>query len=221
MCHCLPNPKKGKTSKKDKKDGEKASPLSQIFDNLKQVDWKVFGTLFTLRFLVETAASIYHQNLGYVFAEEFKSTPNEVGLIISFYGICAIVVNVKMNAIRKHVKNGYKWGTIGMLLAFLMIYFIPYFWSYMVFIVLFSLFKTLLESTWTDSIIEMSDEKNNGAVNGAFQSLVQLAGFIAPLINGYMGQMYGLAASNLLCCAVTVVALATTVKLSVPKAKVQ
>lgn len=193
---------KEKPSKKAAKVKSKPKGISQevtsIFTNLASINWKVYGTLFSIKFLTETANSAFFSTFGLIILEVFGRTHKEMGYVIAWFSLIMVIGNVMIGKIKNKVyaddAEGYKRNVHGLTLltaSFFTMYIVPSFTTYIVMIVPMAMARVLLENTWMDMLLSKTNEAEKGTVMGAFESVLQLAGLGTPILTGIVGDMYG------------------------------
>ncbi|GJQ84336.1 hypothetical protein Trydic_g5274 [Trypoxylus dichotomus] len=146
--------------------------LTQAFTNLKQIDWNIFWDIFLFKFLCESGYSAFFTTFGIILMGHFGASQKEMGAIISLFSITMIVMNLAMEKIKEKIyskdSHGYQRNFHG-------------------FLGLFSTFNT----TWMGMLINRTSETNKGTITGSFESVMQMANLVTPILATYVGENYG------------------------------
>ncbi|KRT80588.1 membrane transporter [Oryctes borbonicus] len=172
--------------------------LTQAFVNLKQIDWNIFWDLFLFRFLCESGYSAFFTTFGIVLMGHFGASQKEMGVTISLFSVTMIVMNLAMGKINEKIyaedPRGYQrnfHGFLGLFSTFCFLYAFPGFHSYIIVMIVMGIFRAILDSTWMEMLVSRTSETNKGTITGSFESIVQMANLVTPVLATYIGENYG------------------------------
>jgi len=102
-------------------------------------------------------------------------------------------------------------GIVGLAIIFVAVYSIPTFYVYFGAMFGIVIFKTLLDATCMEMVVQMSNDDNKGTVMGGFESMPQLSGLISPLIGGYVSTNYGYTSTSITCLIPLIISTAVLI----------
>lgn len=68
-------------------------PLGGMFAFTRDIDWKIFGDIFLVRFFLSFSSLVYRTNFSLLIDQNFGASPKVIGYLISFQvrlGLCEI-----------------------------------------------------------------------------------------------------------------------------------
>lgn len=185
--------------------------LEEVLHNFKSVKWETFWDVFTLKLLFEVCMLSFYTTLSMVLINNYNSTQLTVGYIFALHAVLIVVCGLMMPRIEskyyKNDKTGLLQGfhaSIILLAALIGFYLSPNFYIFAVFIFPLSLVRIMLESTSTRALLSRTSEDEKGVVMGAYESVMPLAGFIAPLMVGLSEYIWGASVLQKVCIPPTV-----------------
>ncbi|KAI4467673.1 major facilitator superfamily domain-containing protein 10 [Holotrichia oblita] len=185
---------------KSKRSKEKPilTELTQAFTNLIQVDWNTFWDLFLFRFLRESGYSAFFTTFGVVLMDHLGASQSEMGLTISLFSITMIATNLSMGKIKERLyaddSSGYKrnlHGFIGLTATFGLLYLYTGFYLYIIVMLAMGVFGAVLDATWMEMLVDRTSDNNKGTITGSFESIMQMANLVTPMIATYVEENYG------------------------------
>lgn len=58
--------------------------LTQMFAFMKDIEWKIFGDIFLVRFFLSFSSLVYRSNFSLLINQNFGASPKAIGYLISF-----------------------------------------------------------------------------------------------------------------------------------------
>ncbi|XP_022920386.1 major facilitator superfamily domain-containing protein 9-like [Onthophagus taurus] len=192
-CLTLPNEKikQNKTKK-----GEKE--LFEAFTNLKTIKWGSYWDVLTYKFLGETSNAAFFSVFGMLIMDEYGKTQEVMAYVLSFFSFMVIVANLFSNKLKlacypndtKGLKRNLH-SFIIVTLVYVVLYVFSSFWMLVFLIVPLSVFRTLLDVTWTEMLVMRTTKDDSGKIMGVFESMIHMAGLLTPILSGYVVDTYG------------------------------
>lgn len=200
----LPDEKSNKNEKKHKEKPLLAE-LTQAFTNLSEVNWNIFWDLFLFRFLCESGFSAFFSTFGIVLMGHLGATQGEMAMVISLFSVIMIAMQLSMAKIKEKFYaedgSGYQRNLhafLGLCGAFSFLYLFSGYWSYIIVMAVMAVFKSILDTTWMEMLVDRTSESNKGTITGSFESMVQMASLVTPVLATYVGETYGYAQTYLI-----------------------
>lgn len=130
--------------------------------------------------------------------EHLGASQSEMGLTISLFSITMIATNLSMGKIKERFyaddSSGYQrnlHGFLGLTAAFGLLYLYTGFYLYVLIMLAMGVFGAVLDGTWMEMLVERTSENNKGTITGSFESIMQMANLVTPIIATYVAENYG------------------------------
>ncbi|XP_015117232.1 major facilitator superfamily domain-containing protein 9 [Diachasma alloeum] len=222
-----PEPKSPNDMKKNEKLKKfEMKKLKEVISDLREIDWRVFGDAFALKFMAEVAAIAFYANYNVRIKRRFDMSPKLAGYTIAYQSFIGITTGLLMGRInrkfytddisyRKRNLHAFTMMAVGFSCA----YFSSYFPLFMLSTTIFKIADMILRVTLTEMIVEKASSTNQGSVAGSTESIGSLARMIAPLSTGIVEDICGVNSANLLSAAVSLWGVRISSKISARQSK--
>lgn len=152
--------------------------------------------MFLVVFFLSFGFNFFTQFFQVYLIDEFSATRSQLGIILSYLGICSILTQaVIVRPVSKKFKPAQVLTVSLLLLAgiFPALLLVPTFSLLFAAIIFIPLFNGLSSPNLTSLVCGLAGSKNQGEVLGINQSVMAMAQFLPPLIGGYIvGQHFTL-----------------------------
>lgn len=164
-----------------------------------KVDWSQYWEVFMLKALVGFAMGVYYSNYSLYLKSEYDLSPKYIGYVISFQGIIGSIASYFMGYINKYyskdsdfsLRNFHVFVTLSLSQLGLLLSFHLYF--YMCWLVPLAIANAVGRLVTLEMILKQSHGEHRGMLIGASNSVRSLAGVVAPMTAGVVGQYFGVA----------------------------
>lgn len=172
--------------------------LVKSVNNLKAVDWKIYGDAFCIRFLFGFAMSIYFSNQALYLTEKYDLSQKYVGYAISLVSFLGATTGLMLGYLTKKLyKNDF--DCTRRLLHFLtvltvsliLLYLAPNVYTFVAALVPFAISSIIVRIVSMELILTKSNDKGKGSVSGASNSIMSLSRFVSPISSGIIGDIFG------------------------------
>ncbi|XP_074033987.1 major facilitator superfamily domain-containing protein 9-like isoform X2 [Leptinotarsa decemlineata] len=213
-------PNKRRLNKKDerKHTGSALANIKTTITTLKNVIISErYWDVFAIKACLEAMYGMINVNLIYLMSFVFGMGGRQIGFVISFLCVCGIVTNIlqmKVNAIFYSDDKGYSkliHGSSLLILGYLGINFSSSFTLFIIFFVVCSISKSLLDPAIMKLLLFKVDENEKGTVMGSFDSIRSLIELSNPIISGTIVEAFGPKAVYPVCICLTTVIISISV----------
>ena len=155
-----------------------------------------YRRMFLVVFALAFGFNFFTQFFQVYLIDQFAATPKQLGLVLSYLGICSILTQaVLVRPVSKKLSPRKILPLSLLLLAgsFPALLIVPSFWLLFPVIIFIPIFNGLSNPNLTALVCGLAGAKNQGEILGINQSVMAMAQFLPPLIGGYIvGQHFSL-----------------------------
>ena len=156
----------------------------------------VYRRMFLVVFALAFGFNFFTQFFQVYLIDQFAATPKQLGLVLSYLGICSILTQaVLVRPVSKRL-SPQKILPVSLLLlaaSFPALLIVPSFWLLFPVIIFIPIFNGLSSPNLTALVCGLAGSKKQGEILGINQSVMAMAQFLPPLIGGYIvGQHFTL-----------------------------
>jgi DHA1 family tetracycline resistance protein-like MFS transporter len=155
-----------------------------------------YRRMFLVVFALAFGFNFFTQFFQVYLIDQFAATRSQLGMILSYLGICSILTQaVLVRPVSKKLSpRKILPGSLLLLAAsFPALLIVPSFWLLFPVIIFIPIFNGLSNPNLTALVCGLAGAKNQGEILGINQSVMALAQFLPPLIGGYIvGQHFSL-----------------------------
>ncbi|XP_046616063.1 major facilitator superfamily domain-containing protein 9-like isoform X1 [Neodiprion virginianus] len=200
------SPDETKTSLKKKQYLSIREQMLCVVRHLVNVDWIIYGDVFALKFLMAVSNAIFTSNYFANVQETYNISPRWAGYTISFQGLIASLAGLLAGWIdQKFYKNDLTFqqrnlhGFIIITISYVGLFTAPTLHLFMLSIVPLTAASSLVRIVGMDMVLKRCSPTQRGSLVGTSNSISNIARFVAPLLAGLMGDLYGTRSATLLC----------------------
>lgn len=189
--------------------------LTKTVDNLRSVDWKVYGDALSVRFLYGMSVSIYFSNQALYLTEKYDLPHKYVGYIISFISSIGTVTGFTLGYITKKLyKNDLNCNRrllhffSVLTVCFVLLYLAPNIYTFIAVLVPYSISSIIIRIVTMELLLTKSNNNAKGSLSGACNSIMSLARFVSPITSGVIVDVFS---ENIVMLSASVPALLGTI----------
>ncbi|XP_012254263.2 major facilitator superfamily domain-containing protein 9 [Athalia rosae] len=182
--------------------------------DLADIDWAMYWDIFALKFLMGISQAIFFSNYFLNVQETYNVSPKWTGYTISFQGIVGASAGLLAGWVdQKLYKNDLSFrqrnlhGFIIMAVAYTGLLFSPTLFLFMLWTIPLRASCAILRIVGTDMILKRGSATQRGSLVGTGNSISNIARLVAPLLAGFMGDLYGTNTSALLSTIISVLGI--------------
>lgn len=183
-------------------------------DDLKSINWLIFGDVFILKFMTSLASVAYYSNYNLRLQARFDVSPKISGYTIAFQSMIGVLTGFLISKINdkfyKHDVNYKKRNTHSFMLmtmAYSLSYLSPNLMLFLISGMFFQIAHMILRVSLTNVVIQRSPASKQGSVAGFDQSIISIARMITPLTVGVIEDMFGSNSGILLSIVTSIIGL--------------
>ncbi|XP_064077840.1 major facilitator superfamily domain-containing protein 9-like isoform X3 [Macrobrachium nipponense] len=172
------------TSSKETSEGEN---LKQMFAFMKDIEWKIFGDIFLIRFFLSFSSLVYRSNFSLLIDQNFGVSPKVIGYLISFQGIISAVAGFFTGRVSKFYKDSQKelyHSSILLTVALIGLTIAPSLTVLLACLIPLCISTAVIRVSSSAITIGRCDPSKVGSVTGFGQSIASIARMVTPLIAG-------------------------------------
>ncbi|KAG8037516.1 hypothetical protein G9C98_005726 [Cotesia typhae] len=204
---------KNDASEQQKKNEHRSKSLRQeiteAVHSLADVNWRLFGQVFALKFVLDMSAGLYHSNYNLKIQERFNITPKISGYTIAFQSFVGVITGLFVTKINDKLYNSdadYKkrnmHGYILMVVGYLGIYFASSLRVFLLWTVVLKTSHMFLRIILTDMLMRKCPPSQTGSVVGTSNSVSNLARLVTPVVAGVFEDTWETNSANFLAALV-------------------
>lgn len=172
--------------------------LTKTINNLRLVNWKIYGESFCIRFLFGMSVSIYFSNQSLYLTEKYFLPQKYIGYIISFISLTGTITGFMLGFITKKLykndlncnKRLLHFFTV-LTICFVLLYLAPTIYTFVAVLVPYGVSNIILRIVSMELLLTKSNNEAKGSLSGASNSVMSLARFVSPITSGVIIDMYG------------------------------
>ncbi|CAG5108807.1 Similar to MFSD9: Major facilitator superfamily domain-containing protein 9 (Homo sapiens) [Cotesia congregata] len=201
--------KHGQQKKDEHRSKSLRQEITEAIRSLADVNWRLFGQVFALKFILDMSAGLYHSNYNLKIQERFGITPKISGYTIAFQSFVGVITGLFVAKINDKLYNSdvdYKkrnmHGYILMVVGYLGIYFASSLRVFLLWTVILKTSHMFLRIILTDMLMRKCPPSQTGSVAGTSNSVSNLARLITPVVAGVFEDTWGTNSANFLAALV-------------------
>lgn len=159
----------------------------QAFSFMKDIDWKVFGDIFLVRFFLSFSSLVYRSNFSLLIDQNFGASPKVIGYLISFQGIISAVAGFFTGKVSKIYQDSQRelfHSSVLLTLALLGLTLAPSLTLLLACLIPLCVSSAVIRVSSSAITIGRCEPDKVGSVTGFGQSIASVARMITPLIAG-------------------------------------
>ncbi|XP_046740592.1 major facilitator superfamily domain-containing protein 9-like isoform X2 [Diprion similis] len=188
--------------------------MLSVVRHLVNVDWTIYGDIFALKFLMAVSLATFTSNYFANVQETYNISPRWAGYTISFQGLIGSSAGLLAGWVdQKLYKNDLSFkqrnlhGFIIMTISYVGLFTAPTLHFFMLSIVPLRAASSLLRIVEMDMVLRRCPPTQRGSLVGTSNSISNIARLVAPVLAGFMGDMYGTRSAILLSTVLTVLGI--------------
>ncbi|XP_034834380.1 major facilitator superfamily domain-containing protein 9-like [Maniola hyperantus] len=171
----------------------------QSFVHLSKVEWSKYSTIFTFQALNSFAMAVYVSNYAPYLKSQYGLSPKHIGYVVSIQGVMGAISSFMMGYINSfythdkdysirnyHVFLLLSASLLGICLSINIV-------MYTALLFPLAICNAVGRLVTLEMVLKKSHGDHRGTVIGASNSVRSLAGVVAPLVAGFVGEFFGLA----------------------------
>ncbi|XP_050297482.1 major facilitator superfamily domain-containing protein 9-like [Anthonomus grandis grandis] len=188
-----------KSSKNKKNESLLKSGLNELKTasaDIKSLSWSRYKTIFIIKASYDFATSLIMTNVGLILLNEYEIQGRYLGytfLLISVISIIANILQLRLKSMFDNISD-YEIlmkGGLVIIVSFIGMSIASSVFVFLFFLAGMFLIKAFVDTILVQMITTKTEENDRGKVIGAFENLVPLAGFFAPLVCGLLTAICG------------------------------
>ncbi|XP_057326857.1 major facilitator superfamily domain-containing protein 9-like [Microplitis mediator] len=202
--------------------------ISEAIRSLAEVNWRLFGQVFTLKFILDMSAGVYHSNYSIKIQERFSITPKISGYTIAFQSFVGVItglfvakINDKLYKTDVDYKKRNIHGFILMAIGYLGIYFATSLSVFLLWTVVLKTSHMFMRIILTDMLMRKCPSSQTGSIAGTSNSVSNFARLITPIIAGIFEDTWGTNSANFLAAVIASIGILVSLNIKNNHSKTQ
>nr|XP_045622913.1 major facilitator superfamily domain-containing protein 9-like isoform X3 [Procambarus clarkii] len=165
---------------------------SQLLALMKDVDWKIFGDIFLIRFFLSFSSLVYRSNFSLLVAQNFGASPRVIGYLISFQGIISALAGFFTGQVSRFYRDPQQelyHGSILLTLALIGLTAAPSLTLLLFCLIPLCISTAIIRVSGSAVTISRCQSSQIGSVTGFGQSIASVARMVTPLVAGMTQEM--------------------------------
>lgn len=178
-----------------------SKPQNQLMQLLNEVDWKVFGDIFVVEFLLTFSTYAFRSSFVLMIDDMFDATPTAIGYIISFQGAVGAAAGFFAGRVSRYYGNSQAVlfsNALVQAASLLGLTFSPSITTTVMLLVPLSFSGTLIHTATSTILIDRCSPSKIGCVTGVAQSIPAIAAMTTPVLTGLIQEAGGVRGPGLL-----------------------